>query len=244
MMTLEQTQDYEVFQHFEWNRGYHEGNIKKIMKSISEHNMLKSRPILVDESFRVLDGKHRLEAARRLQVPVWYQVHENLEETDIIKLNNAVKSWSIRDYLNFYSKKDYKDYVELEKFMNTNSVQIEIAISLLNSNRSEGFFRDFKDGLYKFPNAERYLQAISKKNMVDETIEFIKKTTSGHKSYLGRVTFYNALVEFFNNEGFCYDTFNKKLQYKIDFMHPCSKKEDYIKVFKNIYNWSNRTPIE
>lgn len=243
-MLIQETKDYEVFQHFDWNRQIHEGNIKKLMQSISQHNMLKSKPILIDEEFRVLDGKHRLESARRLQVPIWYQVHEKMEENDIIRLNNAVKSWSIPDYLNFYSKKNYPNYMELEKFINNNKLDVNIALHLLNADRSTGFYKEFKDGLYQFPDPEKYILAVNKKSMIDDTIEFIKKKTSGNKIYLERVTFYGALVEFFSNEAFSYEVFNKKLQYKIDLIHPCSKRAEYLKILKDIYNWKNHSPIE
>ncbi len=242
-MIVQETKDYEVFQNLDWNRKLHEGNLKKLQKSIEENNMLKSRPILIDENFRVIDGKHRLEVAKRLGIPVWYQVHENGSPQDIIRLNNAVKSWSIPDYLNFYCRNGFHHYIELEKFAKSNNLDVNIALNLLNSERSPGFYKAFKEGEYEFPEGEKYLSAMQKKSLIEETIEFIKKKTSGNKIYLERVTFYSALVEFFSNEAFSYEVFNKKIQYKIDLIHPCSKREDYLKILKTIYNWKNNSPV-
>ncbi len=242
-MQLQETKDYEVFKHFECNRNLHEGNLKKLQKSITEANMLKSKPILIDNQFRVIDGKHRLEVAKRLGIPIWYQVHENFEISDIIKLNNAVKSWGIPDYLNFYSKNNYENYVQLNSFIEKNKVDVNIALHMLNPNRDTGFYKSFKDGLYQFPDQSEYMTVVLRKQMIDDTVEYIKKKTSGNKIYLDRVTFYCALVTFFCNENFNYDVFMKKLQFKLDLMRPCSKKEDYLKILKNIYNWKNHSPM-
>lgn len=243
-MIIQETKDYDVFQHYDCNRSLHEGNLKKIQKSIMQNNLLKSRPILIDNQFRVLDGKHRLEVARRMGIPIWYQLHETGQENDIILLNNAVKSWSIPDYLNFFSKNNYENYVELNKFIEKYKLDVNIALHLLNGDRSTGFYKDFKEGLYEFPDSTKYLDVVTMKSRIDETIEFIKKKTSGNKIYLDRVTFYCALVTFFNRDFFNYEVFSKKLQYKLELMRPCSKKEEYIKILKNIYNWKNHSPIE
>lgn len=244
MTMLQETRDYDVFRKHFCNRGLHEGNLKKLQKAISKANLLKSRPILIDQEFRVIDGQHRLEVARRMGIPIWYQVHEGFGQEDIIKLNNAVKSWSIPDYLNFYANNDYENYVQLSEFIEKNKVDVNIALHLLNADRSTGFYKDFKDGLYEFPESTQYMDSIKRKLMIEDTIEFIRKKTSGNKVYLGRVTFYCALVSFFSQNYFNYDVFMKKLQYKLDLMRPCSKKEEYLKILKDIYNWKNHSPIE
>ncbi len=243
-MLLQETKDYDVFKNIDYNRDLKEGNLKKLQKSITIANRLKSKPILIDEDFRVIDGKHRLEVARRMGIPIWYQIHEGGEPDDIILFNNAVKSWSIPDHLNYYSKRGFEQYVELDKFIKKNKVDVNVALHLLNADRSTGFYRDFKDGLYEFPENNKFLEIEIRKSRIDETIEFIRRKSSGNKIYLERVTFYCALVTFFNTPSFDYEVFMKKLQYKLDFMRPCSKKEEYLKVFKDIYNWKNHSPIE
>lgn len=242
-MLIQETKDYNLFHNIDCNRGLHEGNLKKIQKSISQTNLLKSKPILIDEKFRVIDGKHRLEVAKRMGIPVFYQMHEGIKIDDIIKLNNAVKAWSIGDYLNFYSKNGYIHYAELSRFIEKYSVDVNVALHLLNANRNSGFYKDFKEGLYQFPDQGEFMNVELRKIMIDETIEFIKKKTSGNKTYLGRVTFYCALVSFFGKENFDYEIFSKKLQYRLDLIHPCSRKEEYIKILTNVYNWKNHAPL-
>lgn len=244
-MLVQETSDYDVFQILNCNRKLHKSNLKKLNISIQQANLLKSRPILIDKEFNVIDGQHRLEVAKQLGIPISYQVHESSDLKDIILLNNNVKSWCISDYLNYYCKvPGYPDYQFLNNFVEENKLDVNIALKILNVSRNTGFYKDFKEGLYTFPNNVEYNNAILKKLMLDETVDFIKKKTSGNKIYLSRVTFYGALVEFFSNKSFSYEVFMKKLQYKIDFMHPCSKKEEYLKVLKDIYNWKNHSPLE
>lgn len=243
-MQILETREYEMFEKLPCNRQLHEGNIKKIQKSIAEENLLKERPILVDENLCVIDGQHRLEAARRMGISIWYQITEKNNLKNLILYNNNNKSWGIEDYLNFYSHQDgYESYKELDKFITKHMIDANIALHILSSDRSTGFYKDFKEGRYQFPEGEKYLEAVKKKEMIDETVAYIKKKTSGNKVYLDRVTFYGALVTFFSSENFFYETFFKKLEYKLDLMRPCSKREEYLRIFKDIYNWKNHSRI-
>jgi len=70
------TKDYSIFKKHESNRGIDQNNLKKIVNSIKAEDLLAFRPILVDAQMRVIDGQHRLEAARLLDLDVYYQRKE------------------------------------------------------------------------------------------------------------------------------------------------------------------------
>lgn len=239
-MLLQETKKYEMFKNLECNRPLHEGNVKKIQKSIMKKNLLAERPILVDKNYHVIDGKHRLEVARRMGVSIWYQVTDKADVKDMILLNNNLKTWNIPSYLNYYAKEGLEHYVALENFVKKHQIDVNVALHLLNANRDSGFYSEFKEGGYEFPDHEDCLRAIEKKRQIDEIVDFIKKKTSGNKVYLDRVTFYSALVSFVEKENFSYDVFFKKLQYKLSLIRPCSKRGEYLAIFKEIYNWKNK----
>ena len=100
-MTIE-TSDYSIFKKHESNRVINELALRKLINSIKSKNMLELRPILVDSQMRVIDGQHRLEAAKALRVPIFYLMKKESESLDIILLNTQ-KRWSIEDYLNFFA---------------------------------------------------------------------------------------------------------------------------------------------
>jgi len=242
-MKIEETTEYESFHIDKCNRPVDEASVIALMLSIQSKNLLRSKPILVDADFNIIDGQHRLEAARRLGIPIPYYIEETATIDDVIKLNTNQKNWGIGDYLNYYANKGYPDYVKLDRFCKNQKIPLNIAIQLLNNNRTMRFFKNYRNGNYKFPNEEGYQEALNKNSWIQETIQYVKEKTSGPKHYLDKVTFYGALVEFFNIKSFAYEKFKKKLQYKLDLLRPCTRHADYVTIFKNIYNWKNSSPL-
>jgi hypothetical protein len=240
---IEETMDYDVFQKHEANRGYDEKHVKKLMESISDRNLLRSHPIVVDKNFIIIDGQHRKEAARRLGIPITYIIDEETEIQDVIPCNTKVKTWTIVDFLNYYVQQKFPEYELLNEFVNQNRMQLNIALQLLNGSKSASFFNEFKEGKYKFPSKDEYEEVLRKKEQIGQVIDFIKRKMSGPKTYLDRVTFHGALVDFFNIKSFSFDVFVSKLSYKLDMIRPCSRQCDYVNLFKDIYNWKNQKPI-
>lgn len=242
---IEETTDYDVFKKHKSNRQLDRNMLSNLESSIKEKNLLALRPILIDKDFFIIDGQHRLEVAKKLGIPVPYQIYDKAcNAHDMILLNNNQKTWSLNDYLNFYVNEGYEEYIALKGYIEKDNIKINIAMRLLNGSRTQGFFRNFREGKYQFPKGEDYLEVMQKRDLIRETIEFIRKKTSGPKMYLDKVTFYGALVDFFNVKSFDYSVFMNKLHYKIDLMHPCTRQCDYVKVFKDIYNFKNKSPLQ
>lgn len=241
---VEQTEQYDLFKKHKSNRHTNEKLVKKLMVSLKDKNLLKSKPVLVDKHYNVIDGQHRLEAAKRLNLPISYVVDEEVDFFDMEKLNANTQPWGLGDYLNFHVNNDNLEYALLLDFMEKNDLKLNIAIQLLHSTRDPKFFESFKKGTYKYPSPVEENEAIIKKTQIQEVINYIRTKTSGPKTYLEKVTFYSSMVEFFNIKSFVYDIFMKKLQYKIDFIHPCTRQCDYLKIFRDIYNWKNHSPID
>lgn len=243
MTKLDETIDYDVFIKHKSNRKTDEKLVSKLTNAIQSKNLLSTHPILVDKEFHIIDGQHRLEAARRLGLAVSYIIDETAEVKDMITVNTNVKPWTIVDYLNYYVEQGYSEYLLLNEFINSEKLQLNISLQLLNGCRTSGFFKQFKDGKYMFPTKVEFSDVLQKKFLIKEVIAFIKRRTSGPKTYLDRVTFYGALVDFFNIKAFSYEILMKKLLYKIDLIHPCTKQCEYVSIFREIYNWKNQSPI-
>jgi len=242
--TIEETKDYDVFNKHKANRKTNEKLVVRLIKSIETKNLLKCNPIVVDKHFNVIDGQHRLEAARRLQLPISYITDENVDVKDIVPLNVEKETWKLDEYLNFHCNQDKLDYLLLQDFMEKEKfLKVNIALELLHGCRNSEFHTEFKKGNYKFPQETEMLEVLTKKTQIHEVINYIKTKTSGPKTYLDKVTFYSAMIEFFNIKSFSYTIFMQKLQYRIDLIHPCQCRSDYVRIFKEIYNFKNQSPI-
>src|SRR5690606_774965 len=80
---MNKTTDYSIFGEIESNREVDLRHVRKLMKAIEKRNLLHLNPIIVDEQNRVIEGQHRLEAAKQLQVPIYYITDNTVNKSDI-----------------------------------------------------------------------------------------------------------------------------------------------------------------
>lgn len=107
------TERYSIFKKIIGNRELSELNIKHIIKNIKE-NGLKPTIVIVNEKFEVIDGQHRIEALKRLHLPVYYQIHEGLTLKDCVAMNTNNKVWTSKDYVDSYAEMGKQAYIDLK----------------------------------------------------------------------------------------------------------------------------------
>lgn len=252
-MQVRETSDYSIFQKSLVNRQIDESLIKKLTKSINEKNLLSWRPILVDQNLQVIDGQHRLQVAKKLGVPIYYQMKEcdDKEFIDAIFLVNNQKPWKINDYHNFYLKQGHEEYEKLEKFCKETGLSlvnslilIQNCFSAIRSSTGGSFRKKFAEGKLVMP-PEDILE--EKKQIVDEVseiVEYVKERISGSTHYLYSASFFRALLTFLSSDMVIPAVFKKKLDYKLNLFHPCSKQYDYLKIFCDVYNFHNPNGVD
>jgi hypothetical protein len=76
-MQLLKTSDHGIFKKCPTNRPIDPTNLRHIKASLMINNMLEFRPIMVNKNMEVIDGQHRLEAAKELGLEVFYQINES-----------------------------------------------------------------------------------------------------------------------------------------------------------------------
>lgn len=81
------------------NRPLYPRNVENIKQSLIDNGYDKTLPIKVNpDTLEVIDGQHRLEACKQLQIPVYYiESSETVLET--IQKNISMKKWTIEDYI-------------------------------------------------------------------------------------------------------------------------------------------------
>ena len=70
--TIHRTTNYDMFGYFEGNRALNDSHVRNLMESLTERQL--AVPIVVDELYRVGDGQNRLEACKKLGIPVYYMI--------------------------------------------------------------------------------------------------------------------------------------------------------------------------
>jgi hypothetical protein len=243
-MTVLSTTDYSIFKLNESNRSVKQKFVETLKKSISDNNLLRFRPIVVDTYMNVLDGQHRLEAAKQLKIPIYYQIQPQLGIKDIIAINTQL-NWRMEDFFNFFCKEAYPEYLKLKKFMDTYHYTLSEGLAILNLSPKNGSGLHnsiFKQGKFVFPSDE--IPEIQEKiESIEKIKSYLKRHSKTMKLHVTQPLFIKALIAFFACRSMDPEIFFKKLQYNLDLMRPCRTLALYVELFRDIYNWKNKNPL-
>jgi len=234
---IRKTKEYDKFVFRKDNRErIDQAHVKRLMESITARNMLEFRPMLVNEDYEVIDGQHRLLAAKALNIDIYYQVQKNLCADEIL-LMNVVKTWSMADYLNYYCKNDYKEYIKLQKFLKEYSINLKIALNMLMGSSKNKYF-EFRKGL--FINNDEFVE-----NDIEicwETVNYIKKM-NGFSAYTSSGRFWKAMIKMIRHPSFHKEKWKNNLQKMVERFGPKARTEDYLMLFMDVYNYRNTEKI-
>lgn len=165
---IHKTTDYSKFDRFAFNRAHNEGLITRIIDSISKIGYIEAKPVLVDDSFNIIDGQHRFEACKRLNLPIYYvKTNVNPQEA-IIHLNANQNSWTMVDYVKSWAASGVECYKNLNKFEEVNRLGITSSILVLFNTADSNDIKGIKLGkVFKLnPKADDILKFITDCNIV------------------------------------------------------------------------------
>tara|TARA_B110000977_G_C10926819_1_gene435444 strand:+ start:98 stop:880 length:783 start_codon:yes stop_codon:yes gene_type:complete len=240
------TNDLDLFTPIKGNRPTNPMHIKKLAYSI-EHNGLLQNPIIVNEKLDVIDGQHRLAAAKQANSSIFYIIVKgyNLKEVQTLNLNQ--KNWSKKDFLNGYADMGVGSYIKLRDFtLKNKDFSLSDCITLC-SNRDDTTF-----------NISNKFRA-GRKNPTNQKEVFIEGTWVGNSFDLGqkianklklietyydgysRTSFIRAFLSVVKNENFVFDVFLNKL--KIKKLDHCLSITEYKLLIEEIYNYKSRNKV-
>ena len=238
MSAIKMTSDYDKFKFREDNRAtINQSHVNRLADSIKARNLLELRPISVNSDMEVIDGQHRLLAAKMLGVPVYYNQNHELTPSDIIIMNVA-QAWGQGDYLNYYCKNHYPEYIKLKNFMGEHGLSLKIALNITVGGAREMHI-GFKEGKFKFK--QEYFETYI--NTCWQTIDYIKRM-NGFSAYTTSARFWGALLIVIRHENFDPVKWLENLSKMVGRVTAKASKEDYLKLFMEIHNWRNNSKVE
>ncbi|MCK5788551.1 MAG: ParB-like nuclease domain-containing protein [Chlamydiia bacterium] len=189
------TKDYSKFKFSKVNRLIDTSQVKKLVKTIKLEGQLE--PIVVDSSFTVLNGQHRLTACIELGIEVIYLLSKKkTSQRMILASNNVSKSWTLEDYLHSNVAAGKKDYIVVKKYKEDYVVSLPITLSVLKIKSSE-----FKSG-----------------NLVLDVTDAMKKDFklieefSGEHQAFGNKRFLTEVLKYLRHEGFDKEKFKRQIR--------------------------------
>jgi len=224
-----QTNNYKLFHRMRGNRDVSKSHVRKLIRSMEEKYL--PQPITVNERIEIVDGQHRFEAAKELQLPIYYQIVSGTDITDVQRLNNSSKNWAINDSLHMFCERNYVDYLTCNAFMNKYRLSLELSMCLLlNVTSANTPMRDnFKAGNFKVANLP----------LAEKNAEKILKIKPYYKGW-ARVSFARALMILFKNPEYDHAVLVKKLKYCSHLLQDKLNSSAYLANIEDIYNFHSK----
>jgi len=228
-MQIKHTEDYSLFTRIKGNRGLNKSHIGRLVQAISQNaKSIKYTPIVVNERNQVIDGQHRLEASKFLNLPVYYIQEPGLGLSDVQGLNSMSKAWTPMDFARSYAeigKIDYKIYIEFKKKYKLNHDILRTYLGLENPVTATMF----KQGSMKVEDETRSHDLCSK---LLEVGEFYPR-------YNIR-SFAVAFKRAWDNKDYDHKHFMGRLAQSKVGIQDCALPEDYLRNMEKIYNYHSR----
>lgn len=165
------TTDYSIFKRLSGNRDVTETRCQQIMRSIETVGWI-SNPILVNEKMEVIDGQGRLEALRRMHLPVEYRIVKGANISHCRAMNDVNKPWYSKEFIQSYAETGDEGYKMLWQCMTQYDVDLRTVLHLAGKRDTQerkiktGEFiftrQDFGKALTKLPIYSAYWKAMKR----------------------------------------------------------------------------------
>lgn len=232
--TILQTTNYDIFTLDRLNRAIRQDKLDRLYDAVKEKNLLHLFPIIVNRSFAVMDGQHRLRVAQTLGVPIYYIVSSQMGITDAARANLNVSNWKNTDYLEHWCKVGLPDYITFRDFLAANQfMTITTAINLFAHGSPD--FHTKRDGMSMtaiFNSGQFQASNITHAIKVAGAVRDFSKWVPFWKSS----SFIHALGTLIENPDYDHRRMMEKMEYLSVRLVKCASLDDYLKVFEDIFN--------
>ena len=249
-MEVLKTKDYTKFKLLCKNRRINRGHVKFLRNSIIEENLLSIQPIIVDKDSFIIDGQHRLEAAKQLDLPIYYTVQTKETSSNALYLLQQSKSWALNDYINFYTEtKPGMNYNLFYHYRDKYGMGVDILSCIFSmysiSESAHGMYTTkklIKKGLFHFED-------IDIKSFEEDLDKYIEYRDFCSKRKINPKTIYlsgSASIAFCCFAGFynpCWETFFSQLDEAWHILKPQYSYRYHIETFVKLYNYKKRSKI-
>lgn len=224
------TTNYEMFKFHMKNREINIGLVKRLMDSIKKIGFVESRPVIIDKNNYIIDGQHRLEACKRLNVPVYYVVDKTLDFEDaVIYLNKSQEVWRLNEYLHFYTEKGLLPYIQIsELYKKYPKAGVSCILVACYGLTNKGKPHNFRVG--NIPEIEENSHKV---------MEFLYSCSS-YVSHCYEKTFASAIKYIYDK---LTDNDIDKLKKILYSLPKLATKEQYITAFENALNYRRRKEL-
>ncbi len=229
------TKDYDQFKRINYNRDVLDTS--KLVDSMNEYGFLL--PILVNQNFMIVDGQHRVEAARKANVSLSY-IQFDFDEDKlpilISTVNSTSSKWKLQNFINMWADLEKEDYIYLNNLMDKYKVNLSTLLGAIGGRGSHATKR-IKKGAFELTGAQRQ-RSEKKLNMMVEIRELDEKYNSFNMG-----SFSAAIMSCITHPDYNHEQMLNQLNRQPGNISKCPIPGDYIKQIEDVYNFGKKTRI-
>jgi|694.fasta_scaffold10764_20 hypothetical protein len=236
------TTNLGTFRYHEVNRDFHniesQNRIKRIAESMKTEGLLP-HAIVVTSKFYVVDGQHRLEAARIAGKGIYFFIDEKIPNTAkgifeaAKRYNRDAKVWSKKDYIHGYSEMGNESYTILEEFGKKFPMftLTERLMLLQNSGTKHADKRLFADGKFAVGNVKT----------AEKWANYLLELKPYFENGYNKSNFVRTILTIMEKKKeFKFEEFLHKVKVRPTSIKLCGDKKSYAEMIEGIYNYKRR----
>ena len=235
-MKLEKTSNYELFQSNSEQRPIKEVHAHRIAENMKNVGFLPSKPIQCyrqGKALIVVDGHHRLEAAKSIKIPVYYVVEGADSQETMAAENMLVRKWTIEDFVRLYASRGIADYQVILSYAAHGIPVMMVASMLRNEGAGSGNVQRV------IPSGHFRVKSTAK---IDQVVRVIKMFNVMHPAVSSR-QFIGALVDCLFCPEFSLDTLVTRIKEHPTTLTKSNNKGQMLAQLEAIYNFRSRNPF-
>jgi hypothetical protein len=170
---VQTTKDYYLFTPIDGNRNKNLLHLNRLKKSINENYLFTV--IIVNENYQIIDGQHRFDVIKELNLPLHYIVCVGYGLKEVHILNQISKTWNADDYLNGYCNLGYKDYIKYKEFKEIYGLGHNECMTILAGRFIKTPVDEFYNGLFKIKDYNESCKIVEKIFLVEPYYEGFRR---------------------------------------------------------------------
>lgn len=229
---VHQTKNYELFQFRDDNRLIRKQHVSKLTEKMLSKGWIKGSYVVINEKGEVIDGQHRILAARKANVPINYIIEKGSSFQEIRGLNQDKKNWAFSDHIGGFVKDDNPNYIILDEFIkNFPDFRVTECLMFL-TNSSNAVNRDiFESGNFKVKNKE----------VAEKWANYIIELKDYFPRGYNKSIFVRAVLQLLSKKKeFSFEEFLHKVKLRPSMIFLCGTVEQYIGMIEDVYNYRRR----
>jgi len=240
-IVVNSTKDLGIFKTLKTNRPVNPKHVERLVASIKANGMLLN-PILVNSDYYIIDGQHRLAAAKKVGSWVYYIVAKGYSMPQVKALNLDSKNWSSEDFMHAYAEMGIESYIKLRDFRKAHPELPIGCAKMLCSNKSG-------ESNYVREKSHNYKEVFNEGTWLAKDMDIANQWANDLKSIgalypkYKRASFIGALITLFINTDFKTSEFIDKLKRQPTALVDCATRDQYRDLIEKIYNYRRRDKV-